>query len=282
MTTDLYKFCAGTCVALAVVLLMGVGSVKAEIVEVPLEDSDCIKCHVDPALQIAEHGGAHRTALGCFDCHEGHPPAAEAVIPECSQCHAPSSHGHYALDNCSRCHAPHAPKVEPLSAVNDDVPAICLTCHQNVGQALDEIPSAHTQMACTDCHLEHGTATGEFMQCMECHEPHTPEMVYADCVGCHAPHQPTDYRWDHATPVEQCTACHASAVENLDRAGGAHADSVACSDCHMNHPLQRAGLSLHVPSAMRRMLRLITGWDSVRNATTPMHLRKFRWMLFLR
>jgi len=242
MTTDMYKFWAGTCVSLAVVLLLGAGSVKAEIVEVPLEDSDCIKCHVDPARQIAEQGGAHRTALGCFDCHEGHPPAAEAVIPACAQCHAPSTHEHYTLDNCIRCHAPHAPEVVPLSAVNDDVPAICLTCHQYVGQALEEISSAHAHMACTDCHLEHGNAAGEFKQCMECHEPHIPEMAYTDCIGCHAPHQPTDYRWSEATPVNQCAACHAAEVESLTRAGGAHAEYVACSDCHADHPPAESGV----------------------------------------
>ncbi|MCA1796711.1 MAG: cytochrome c3 family protein, partial [Geobacteraceae bacterium] len=146
MTTDVFKFWAGTCIGLVTVLLMCVEPAKAEIVEVPLEDSDCIKCHVDPAVQIAEKGGAHRTALGCFDCHEGHPPAAQVVIPECAGCHAPSAHEHYALDNCTRCHAPHAPGVKPLSLLGDDVPAICFTCHEDVEIAFEEIPSAHMHM----------------------------------------------------------------------------------------------------------------------------------------
>lgn len=257
MTTELYKIPAGVCVGLVAVLLISlisVESAQAEIVAVPLEDSDCIKCHVEPAQQIAEKGGAHRTALGCFDCHEGHPPVETAVIPECSQCHVPSAHEHYALDNCTRCHAPHAPGVEPLSVVSEDVPGICLTCHQDVGNALEELPSAHTHMSCTDCHLEHGSEEGQFMQCTECHEPHSEDMGYTDCIGCHAPHQPTDYRWGGSTPVNQCAACHTDEVENLERAGGAHADAVECVDCHANHPPAEDGVipecaQCHAPDA---------------------------------
>lgn len=245
MTTELYKIPAGVCAGLVAVLLISLISVvpaEAEIEAVPLEDSDCIKCHVEPAQQIAEKGGAHRTALGCFDCHEGHPPAETAVIPECSQCHEPSAHEHYALDNCTRCHAPHAPGVESLSVVSEDVPGVCLACHQDVGNALEEVSSAHTHMNCTDCHLEHGGEEGQFMQCMECHEPHSEDMGYTDCVGCHAPHQPTDYRWDSRTPVNQCAACHTNEVEDLERSGGAHADAVACVDCHADHPPAEDGV----------------------------------------
>lgn len=221
---------------LVLVLLLSAGTALAEVVEKPLLDADCIKCHVEPSVQIAEHGGGHRTALGCFDCHIGHPPVTEAVIPACADCHAPSAHAHYALDDCGRCHVTHAPGIEALAQVNADVPAVCFTCHQDVAVELQELPSMHADMACTDCHLRHGLAAGDFMQCMQCHEPHADTMVYADCIGCHAPHQPTDYRWSANTPVQQCAACHATEVETLARAGGAHAKDVTCSACHADHP----------------------------------------------
>ena len=236
MTTDVYKILATASLCLAMFFVSGMLPTYAEVVEKPLVDADCIKCHIDPSVQIIEHGGGHKTALGCFDCHEGHPPAGSAVIPECAQCHAADAHAHYALDNCQECHAPHAPGIEDLSKVSAAVPAVCLTCHEHIGTALKEIPSMHAQMACTDCHLQHGVGDGQFMQCLDCHSGHTEEMKYADCLGCHAPHQPTDYRWDADTPVDHCAACHDTEVEHLKKSGGAHYASIGCSDCHGNHP----------------------------------------------
>ncbi|MBN2645691.1 MAG: hypothetical protein JXR59_09495 [Desulfuromonadaceae bacterium] len=208
---------------------------KNPVQEIPLTDSDCIKCHRAPSLQIRDNGGAHKTEIGCFDCHEGHPPAGKAVIPQCSNCHAPDDRHHFALANCQSCHAPHAPGITDLSVLPEAKPA-CLTCHDRIGQRMADKPSLHAEQNCIDCHQQHGLSAGQFSTCLDCHEAHQAGMSYQDCLGCHDPHQPTDYQWRDNTPSDWCAACHEEPVANLKKEGAAHASEIACIDCHQNHP----------------------------------------------
>lgn len=219
----------------------------------PLTDADCIKCHRQPARDIAERGGAHKTAIGCFDCHQSHPPAGKAVIPSCSDCHGPKDAAHFALQGCQDCHAPHAPGISDLSAL-PDATAACLTCHEAVGKDFKQHPSLHADQACTDCHSGHGLASGQFSPCLDCHEPHQEGMQQQDCTGCHAPHRPTAYAFSPSTPTRWCAACHEETVASLDAHGGAHKTAITCSDCHQNHPPAESGVipacaDCHAPGA---------------------------------
>ena len=200
-----------------------------------LVDSDCVKCHKDPAHQIAASGGAHKTEMGCLGCHVAHPPAGEAVIPECAECHDGSENPHFALADCSQCHSPHAPVIASFESLGEVKPA-CLTCHPAIGKAMTAIPSLHAEQDCSECHTEHGLAEGQFMNCLECHEGHSEEMKYQDCLSCHDPHQPTAYVWSDETNTKLCSACHADEVESLTTNGASHASEIHCSECHQRHP----------------------------------------------
>ena len=73
-----------------------------------LLNNDCVKCHKKPSTDIAAAGAKHKTAIGCQDCHNGHPPAIRKIIPLCSQCHEDKPH--YKLAACNSCHSnPHTP-----------------------------------------------------------------------------------------------------------------------------------------------------------------------------
>ena len=77
-----------------------------------LSNSDCVKCHAQQAGDIEAKGLSHKTAVGCQDCHVGHPPSTpkKDMIPACSNCH--NDKPHFKLAKCLSCHRnPHTPKV---------------------------------------------------------------------------------------------------------------------------------------------------------------------------
>ncbi|MBW1939703.1 MAG: hypothetical protein JRI67_13295, partial [Deltaproteobacteria bacterium] len=106
----------------------------SKIVSTELTNKVCIKCHADETRDIEEAGGAHKTKVGCLDCHEGHPPRViEGVIRQCSECH--TGEPHFKLERCLKCHSnPHAPLRLKLAR---KITKPCLTCHETQGQELD-------------------------------------------------------------------------------------------------------------------------------------------------
>jgi len=221
--------------ALALMMFWTATTAWCAEVSTTLTDADCGKCHKQPTKQIATLGGAHKTTVGCLGCHENHPPNGEAIIPECSQCHAADESPHFALSSCDRCHSPHAPVIKKFSSLGDLKP-VCLTCHQDIGTAMTAAPSLHADQDCAECHQSHGLAKGQFMTCLECHDGHNESMVYQDCLSCHDPHQPTAYNWSPETKTALCGACHANEVDLLAKQGSAHKTDISCSDCHQKHP----------------------------------------------
>lgn len=213
----------------------------AEVQRLPLADTDCLKCHIDEARDIASQESAHKNDIGCLDCHESHPPEGEAVIPECSSCHDDGDNPHFALKGCAKCHTPHAPLIADFRALDEGKP-VCITCHDDIGNLLTAIPSAHEEQDCLECHSEHGLAEGQYQTCLDCHEGHTAEMKIKDCLLCHTPHQPTSYSWDDAIDGALCAVCHDETVQNFADNGGAHLENLACIDCHTKHPPREEGV----------------------------------------
>ncbi len=214
----------------------------AEIERVPLTDKDCLKCHLTEASAIAGQESAHKNDIGCFDCHESHPPEGKAVIPQCSACHDSADNPHFGLENCTRCHAPHAPLVKDFSGLEGNGRPACITCHEDIDKQLTSVPSAHNEQDCTDCHNQHGLADGQFQTCLDCHDKHSPEMEFKDCLVCHLPHQPTAYNWTAAIDPKLCAACHEDVVRNFTDNGGAHLENLACTECHTKHPPRKEGV----------------------------------------
>ena len=225
----------------SLLLFLIVTPVWSAVEERPLTDADCIKCHKQPVEFINKQGGAHKAEVGCLGCHKAHPPAGEALIPKCSECHDPGENPHFALSECSRCHSPHAPVVKDFSTLGEMKP-VCLSCHEEIGAAMAQAPSQHADQDCSECHSRHGVKKGQFMTCLECHEGHTEQMTYQDCLSCHDPHQPTAYTWDRNTSGLLCSACHAEEVKALNTQGAAHASDLHCSECHQHHPPAAEGV----------------------------------------
>ena len=189
-----------------------------------LTDADCIKCHPQQPVTIESQGGKHKTEVGCMDCHLEHGPLGKETIPKCDMCH--SGTPHYELKDCSVCHVdPHAPLGIQLGP---EVTAGCLTCHPQQGQEMKTFPSMHAEQDCSLCHPEEHK---EFLECAECHEPHTPEMTYKDCLSCHPPHKPLEITYEIETPSKTCAPCHAQAYDLLLKNTTKHHD-LTCAFCH--------------------------------------------------
>ena len=189
-----------------------------------LSTDDCAKCHPTEPVTIEADGEKHATEVTCFDCHVGHPPIGEVVIPECSTCHEGTAH--YSLDNCSECHSnTHAPlKIK----TEGDITGPCLSCHVQQGEEMEAAPSAHKDQSCTSCHPAHK----QIPECMECHEPHTEEQATnADCLSCHPAHTPLVITYEMNTSSKICASCHQTAYDELEANVTNHSDKT-CAFCH--------------------------------------------------
>ncbi len=241
------RFLAWSCLYLFV--FCGSGLAKEAPV---LADSDCIKCHPQQPATIESKGGKHKTEVGCTDCHQEHGPLGKEIIPKCDMCH--SGTPHYEIENCGSCHMdPHAPlEINLESATNAD----CLTCHPQQGQELSTFPSAHTEQDCTFCHPD---IHKKFLECGECHDPHTPDMTYKDCLSCHPPHKPLEITYGADTPSETCAACHKQAYDLLMANTTKHHD-LACAFCHKERhrnipPCQACHGEPHSPELHKRFAK---------------------------
>jgi len=196
---------------------------------------DCVKCHENIVLALAQKGKAHQSL--CLDCQRGHPPADMEIVPSCSRCHQEGLH--FALDGCLSCHIdPHTPLVIRLT---HKITEPCLTCHSEQIQQLQSNPSVHTKLACTACHNSHG----QIPLCQNCHLPHSDVMDKGSCGKCHKAHMPLVVTYGQDIVPEYCGACHkevyAVMAVNLTKHRkvscvschvGKHGMIPACENCH--------------------------------------------------
>jgi hypothetical protein len=190
-----------------------------------ITDAQCVLCHPKQPQTIKVYGGKHETEVGCSDCHLEHPPKGTKAVPECGMCH--SEKAHYQLDQCGSCHAnTHAPLNLTLEG---EISEPCLTCHMQQGDEIANHPSAHTEMACNECHAEHRKVPN----CMECHSKHTEDMNFESCKSCHPVHMPLVVTYSEYTPSEYCGACHGEAQNLLEQNTTKHHD-LSCAYCHKN------------------------------------------------
>ncbi len=194
-----------------------------EAVSPEVTNAHCILCHLQQPQTIEARGGKHKSDVGCLDCHQEHPPQGTKAIPECSMCH--SGEPHYELEQCSSCHSDtHAPLDLKLEG---EITGPCLTCHQQQGDEVKDHPSAHTNVACNECHVTHR----QIPDCMICHEQHTEDMDSQTCLSCHPVHMPMVITYRQETPSHYCGACHEEASDLLEKNTTKHHD-LACAFCH--------------------------------------------------
>lgn len=213
-----------TCIVALALAFMGLPTARSTAGAAELNQDLCVLCHDQAPRDIGEAGGRHQSAVGCLDCHEGHPPRQAEIIPTCSQCH--SGEAHFTLEDCFSCHSnPHRPLEIKIGS---QVTAPCLTCHEEPGRQLKEISTRHSVLSCSSCHQEKHGAVPE---CLLCHQAHEPSMTNADCTTCHQAHQPAPVQVRAEMPSVACSACHDEIVQTLSAGKSKHA-GLTCGSCH--------------------------------------------------
>lgn len=194
----------------------------------PLTPEECGKCHPRYYYLIKTEGGRHK--MDCRKCHVQfhiYRPGKisyEDVLPKCSTCHD-YVHGK-DLAQCTECHSQvHSPLNIPAQR---SLEFGCSTCHPKVDKEIKTFTTRHTELYCISCHH---TKHGYIPVCMECHQPHSEDMVQADCLTCHNPHKALQVVYPENMPSETCAICHRNAFEMLRKSGTKHA-AFNCTKCH--------------------------------------------------
>jgi predicted CXXCH cytochrome family protein len=177
----------------------------------------------------------------------------QAVAQEsCVSCHAAlvkTRNVHALTEDCSSCHesvaTPHPQKGKKTFKLAQQVPALCLTCHNAFDKSVVHAPVK--EGSCTTCHDPHGSDEAKLLNaapkelCLACHaekaeskHPHGPVSA-GDCLACHDPHQ-SEHK---ALLVKQgdalCAGCHLD-TQAFSKAKSVHAALEAgCTSCHNPH-----------------------------------------------
>ncbi|MGE5174354.1 MAG: cytochrome C [Betaproteobacteria bacterium] len=242
------KMNRGKCSSLTVMLSLVVG-ISAFLVysktalaqtKAVLSDTDCVKCHAGQVNDLAAAGGAHR-GVSCSGGHAGHPPEVAKPIPRCDMCHLRSKKDHFNMEMpaCLNCHTnPHRPLDISLKGADKDA---CLICHGPESWLLREYESKHTALNCSKCHDVHR----KIPQCVQCHIPHSSEMVAGDCKRCHRAHMPKVEAFSAGMRSKDCGLCHKMQAALLGATTSKH-KSLACIGCHkLKHRFKPACQDCH-------------------------------------
>jgi len=191
---------------------------------------ECAKCHVQVFETLRDGGGLHQQE--CRDCHAKFHTFAKGTpweerVPSCASCHE-HPHGD-ELVVCLDCHQnAHAPVTSLVVA--EALSGMCGSCHQTPAQELQLNASAHSELACAECHQ--GERHGARPQCTLCHEePHTEFVDNASCSGCHPPHSPLVIKYDNKVQSTLCADCHKEQRKFQESSDLKHR-TLACVVCH--------------------------------------------------
>jgi predicted CXXCH cytochrome family protein len=188
---------------------------KKKMVHAPVKEGDCVACHKPHGAsgRFLLNSGEDRTAL-CTGCHDAEPFKQKYM------------HGPAAVGSCNACHDPHESNEKTL--LKGKVRDLCLQCHSDFAQALQEAVFVHPPVKndpCTACHNPHGSSVVMFLKkgmpdlCVGCHPkvgrtlakvkvPHKPVMEQGGCANCHSAHFSKARKLLAADEMTICLSCH--------------------------------------------------------------------------
>ncbi len=173
----------------------------------------CATCH-DPGDEVLKkaHLGANLRKLNCLSCHTPHGSGQEHLLHR--NVHGP------VLFGCDNCH-----KGRYDQFLEDGKAALCLSCHEDVGDEMKKVKIEHGAMEageCILCHNPHASNQRRLIkapngeECLFCHEDQVPEpgershgiIQLIGCEACHEPHGGDRPMFLRKTGNDLCRACH--------------------------------------------------------------------------
>jgi predicted CXXCH cytochrome family protein len=192
-------------------------------VHMPYAAGDCNACHAphganNPRLLVGGGGDAH-----CAQCH---PALVSAMSSTKGSALEPGLYTHGGIEGgCNACHAPHL-STKP-SLLKDEPGKLCISCHQDIGKAVDGAVVSHD-------------AVLKGAECLSCHDPHAARnamMLREDqrpvCLSCH---DKAVTARDGRTIPEMASLIARSPVVHGPVAAG------DCGECHAVHGGEHAKL----------------------------------------
>lgn len=171
--------------------------------------------------------------MDCRECHEQFHIARKDItweerVPSCESCHEQPHGSAPEMTACLNCHSnAHAP-IASLSL--DKLEVLCSSCHEGPATEMQQ-ESAHSDLACSDCHIERH---GYLPKCTECHEePHSTFESSRGCMQCHPVHNVSIMLYSDDIPNSPCAGCHGDEAQQLTMGHLAHA-KLNCTFCHAN------------------------------------------------
>jgi DmsE family decaheme c-type cytochrome len=191
----------------------------------PGASQECESCHGPGGAHVEKGGGKGAGGLAAFARGE----AAEKKSAPCLACHSDSR----ALNSwqfgthrargvsCTDCHTAHSAAKGDLKGRE---PALCLSCHKQVGNQISRQshhPIQEGKVKCTDCHSPHGSFDKKMLRadspsdlCFTCHQekrgpfPFEHPPVAEDCTICHQAHGSNHENLLTRKVPQLCQACH--------------------------------------------------------------------------
>lgn len=231
-----------------------------QVVHAPVAEEQCQSCHEQKNANHPTAGGkdfaltAPATSL-CFACHD----AAAGFSGQ-------HKHGPSASGACTTCHDPH--DADHAALLRKPAQKLCLDCHADFSQSMQEAEFIHTairELDCGSCHLPHSSEQPKMLKsksidlCFDCHDgvkrqfdsslnKHKALYLEQRCGNCHFAHFSSYPALLTRTGKEVCLFCHgqdeANRSESLRNIRKEITDKKVvhspvangeCFDCHSPH-----------------------------------------------
>lgn len=195
--------------------------------------------------------------------------AADRTLGPMADAQAVSAHAPYLSGQCGMCHDPKVSAGNSPGKIQDDVGALCATCHFDMDEAIkgSAVVHAPAMMGCTSCHNPHNSPNPSLLLetpknlCLGCHgeiqQTITSAKVQHDavidemaCMNCHNPHASDIQALLLKLPFDLCVSCHSEdnkvssegrALTNFTKLLADNpyhhgpVDGKDCSACHLTH-----------------------------------------------
>jgi hypothetical protein len=217
----------------AVLLILDMKVLKAEITEQLIEQDKCVSCHLEMELlppDFQKYDIHLQAGLSCAGCHGGDPTTDD---PELSMSPAKGFISKPALKDipnfCGKCHS----DINKMRVYQPRIATDQVTQYYTSVHGL-QLKKGDTKVAeCVGCHTAHAIPSGK-----DGRSTVYPLNIPETCNKCHGE---SEYMKDYKIPADQYEK-YAQSVHGINLLEHKDLGAPACNDCHGNHGATPPGI----------------------------------------